>query len=149
MSRSLLSRRSLFTRWSPLALLIASLAALPGCHYYEADYSYSISVNAVADNNTVMTGMSVSLASDYDIDGTSVYITDQDWSVTAAPTAAVFAFDDYGRDATLMPITAGTYVVRYRTWYYTSYDYDYCYCTTATGYRESYVTITVLIAPST
>jgi len=139
--------RSLLFRWSPL-WLIACVMALSGCHYYHDDYSYgySVSVTAVADNTTVISGMSVALDSDYDIDGASVYITDQDWSVTTAPVSAVFALDDEGRSATFTPTTTGTYVVRYRTWYYTNYDYDYCYCTSATGYRESYVTITVVAA---
>lgn len=138
--------RSPFARWSP-ALLLACLLVLPGC-YYHAGYSYSIQVTAVADNETVFSGMNVSLTSDYDIDNAEVFITDHDWSVTSAPVSAVFALDDDGRDATLLPVTTGTYVVRYRTWYYTEYDYYDCYCTYPTGYRESYVTITVLVAPS-
>lgn len=140
--------RSPVARWSPV-LLLACLLVLPGCHYYAGTgYSYSIQVTAVADNETVFSGMTVSLTSDYDIDNADVFITDQDWSVTTAPASAVFALDDDGRDATLLPVTAGTYVVRYRTWYYTDYDYYDCYCTHPTGYRESYVTITVLVAPS-
>lgn len=129
----------------PLVLVLT----LSGCYYSDGSYSYSISVNTMADNGTVVSGMSVSLSSDYDIDNASVYITDQDWGVTTAPTAAIFAFDDNGREATLMPLTPGTYVVRYRTWYYTNWDYNSCYCTYASSYRESYVTVTVLPAPST
>lgn len=140
--------RSLLFRW-PSALLIAGLIVLSGCHYYNASYSYSVSVTAVADNETVVSGMTVSLTSDYDIDDAEVYITDQDWSVISAPASAVFTFDDDGRDATLIPTTPGTYVVRYRTWYYTNWDYDACFCTHSTGYRESFVTITVAAAFST
>ncbi len=128
------------------ALLIACLV-LPGC-YYSASYSYSVTVTAVADNNTVYTAMAVSLASDYDVDGTTVYITDQEWTVTTAPALATFALTDDGRVATFIPLSPGTYVVRYRTWYYTSYDYDSCYCTYYTSYRESYVTVNVLPAPA-
>jgi hypothetical protein len=146
-----MSRSLAFFSWRhvrPLAALLLACLVLPGCYYYNASYSYSVTVTAVADNNTVFTAMSVTLASDYDIDGTTVYITDQDWSVTTAPALATYALDDDGRDATFIPLTPGTYVVRYRTWYYTSYDYDYCYCTYYTSYRESYVTINVLPAPS-
>lgn len=147
MSRSLLFRR-LSARCAP-ALLIACVMALSGCYYTGSGYSYSVYVTAVADYDTVFTSMPVSLTSDYDIDNASVYITDQDWDVTTAPAAAVFAITDDGRDATFVPVTAGTYVVRYRTWYYTNYDYYDCYCTSYSSYRESYITITVLPAPST
>jgi hypothetical protein len=122
------------------------VVALSGC-YYSDGYSYSVSVTTTADNSTVYSGMNVTLSSAYSIDNATVYITSQDWTVTTAPVAAVFALTDNGRDATLLPVTPGTYVVRYRTWYYTNYDYNYCYCTSATGYRESYVTVTVLAAP--
>ncbi|MBA3699533.1 MAG: hypothetical protein H0W78_11865 [Planctomycetes bacterium] len=135
-------------RRSLMAVLIAGVLLLSGC-YYHADYSYSISVTAVADNQTVISTTPVSLTSEYDFDNVTVYIDDQDWSVTSAPAGAVFTFYDDGRDATLIPTSVGTYVVRYRTWYYTNYDYDYCLCTYATGYRESYITITVIPAPST
>lgn len=138
--------RSLLRRWSP-ALLFAALLALPGCYYYAGGYSYSVYVTAVADYDLVYPSTPVSLNSDYDIDNASVYITDQDWDVVTAPDAAVFVLDDDGRDATLIPVTAGTYVVRYRTWYYTNYDYYDCYCTDYTSYRESYVTIEVVPAP--
>lgn len=145
--------RSLMRHWccGLPALLMASLVALSGCYYSASgySYSYSVTVTAVADNDTALTGMTVSLMSDYDVDNAEVYITDHEWSVTSAPVAASFAFDDDGRDATLLPVTAGTYVVRYRTWYYTNYDYYDCYCTTYSSYRESYVTVTVLPAPST
>ena len=144
---------SSLARWSP-ALLFAALLALPGCHYYadsgyDNGYSYSISVTAVANYDLVYSGTPVSLFSDYDLDNVEVYITDQDWTVISAPEAAEFYFDDYGRDATLEPVTPGTYVVLYRTWYYTNYDYYdyYCYCYNSSGYRESYVTI-VVQAPS-
>lgn len=141
--------RSLLFSW-PSVLLVACLIVLSGCHYYAGSgYSYSIQVTAVADNETVASGMTVSLTSDYDIDDAEVYITDQDWSVIMAPPSAVFTFDDDGRDATLTPTTAGTYYIRYRTWYYTNWDYYDCYCTHPTGYRESYVTITVGAALST
>ena len=55
--------------------------------------------------------------------------------------------DDDGRDANFLAATAGTYTVRYRTWYYTNWDYDHCHCTVYSSYRESYVTVTVLPAP--
>ena len=142
-------------RWSP-ALLFAALLSLPGCHYYadpvyDNGYRYSISVTAVAVYDTAYSGTEVPLFSDYDLDNVEVYITDQDWTVISAPVSAVFALDDYGRDATLLPVTPGTYVVMYRTWYYTNYDYYdyYCYCYNSSGYRESYVTVTVFPAPST
>lgn len=147
MSRSLVFRCHP-ARWLP-AMLIACVVALSGCYYVGSGYSYSVQVTAVADYDTVYTSTPVSLTSDYDIDNAEVYITDQDWDVTTAPTAAVFALTDDGRDATLLPVTAGTYVVRYRTWYYTNYDYYDCYCTAYTSYRESYITITVVVAPST
>jgi hypothetical protein len=133
------------------ALLACCLFVLPGCYYsagYYAYDNYSVSVTASAEPATTFTGMAVDLNSSYAIDNAAVYITTQDWTVTAAPTAATYALTDGGRDATLLAVTPGTYVVRYRTWYYTNYDYDYCYCTTATGYRESFVTITVVPAPS-
>ncbi len=131
-----------------MAALIAGVLLSSGC-YYQADHSYSVSVTAVVDYQTVYSDTEVSLTSEYAIDNATVYIDDQDWSVTSAPSGAVYALDDYGRDAYLIPITVGTYVVRYRTWFYTNYDYDSCYCTYATGYRESYITITVIPAPST
>jgi hypothetical protein len=138
--------RSLLVRWSP-AWLIACLM-LSGC-YYNAHYDYSVTVTAVADNETVIVGTTVSLTSEYEIDNASVYITDQDWGVTSAPASSTFVLDDDGRDATFLASTPGTYVVRYRTWYYTGWDYDHCYCTDASGYRESSITITVVAAPST
>ncbi|HEX3132225.1 MAG TPA: hypothetical protein VHX44_01440 [Planctomycetota bacterium] len=144
--------RTCLHRWSPIWLIawpMVLLLALSGCYYSSGySYSYSVSVSATADNSPVVSGMSVSLNSVYNIDNATVYITSQDWTVTTAPVAAVFALNDNGRDATLVPVTPGTYVVRYRTWYYTNYDYNYCYCTYATGYREAFVTVTVLPAPS-
>jgi hypothetical protein len=140
------SRPSSFRGALLLAALTATLGLSAGC-YYDDGWSYSVSVNAVADNETVFTGLTVTLSSDYDIDDATVYITEQDWGVTSAPADAVFALNEDGREATFTPVTTGTYVVRYRTWYYTNWDYDACYCTHHTSYRESYVTITVLAAP--
>lgn len=136
-------------RWS-LILFACCALTLPGCFYY-AGYStsYSVVVITSASPDTTFQGLTVSLNSAYAIDNASVYITSQDWSVTDAPLAATYVLSDQGRSATLLPNTPGTYVMRYRTWYYTNWDYSYCYCTYYTSYRESYVTVTVLPAPST
>lgn len=134
-----------------LALLACSLLLLPGCYYaagYYYDYDYSVSVSAEAAPSTTFSSVAVNLSSTYAIDNASIYITSQDWTVTSAPDTATYVLDDNGRDATLLAVTPGTYVVRYRTWFYSNYDYNACYCTTATGYRESFVTITVVPAPS-
>lgn len=134
-----------------IAMLACCLFLLTGCFYVAGsyyDYDYSVSVTAEADPDATFTGLTVNLSSTYAIDNASIYITSQDWTVTSEPASATYVLDDDGRDATLLAMTPGTYVVRYRTWYYSNYDYDYCYCTTATGYRESFVTITVTLAPS-
>ncbi len=131
-------------RWS-LALLAGCLLVLNGC-YYSASVSYSITVSTEAQPDALYVGTSSTLVSTYAVDNAAVYITTQDWTVTTAP--AGFVLSDAGREATFTPTGPGTYVVRYRTWYYTNWDYDYCYCYNATGYRESYVTVTVLPAPS-
>ena len=134
-----------------LVVLACCLIALPGCFYsagyYYHDYDYSVAVVAVADPETTFSGVPVDLTSVYAIDNATVYISEQDWTVIEAPFDATFALDDDGRDATLLAATPGDYKVLYRTWYYTNYDYDYCYCTTSTGYRESFVIVTVLPAP--
>lgn len=134
------------SRWSLTALVLGVLV-LSGC-YYSSSVSFSVSVNAVSSPDTTYEGLAVSLASVYAIDNAEVYITDQDWGVTGAPIGATYVLDDDGRDATFLASTPGTYTVRYRTWYYTDWDYYDCYCTVYTSYRESYVTITVLPAPS-
>ena len=129
-------------RW--LLVLFAG-CLLSGC-YYSASVSYSITVTTQAQPDTIIAGTSTTLVSIYQIDNASVYLTAQDWTVTTAP--AAYVISDQGRDATFTPAGSGTFVVRYRAWYYTNWDYNYCYCTYATGYRESYVTVTVLPAPS-
>lgn len=131
---------------APLLVLLA-LLALPGC-YYDTSVSFSVHVTTVSSSDTTYSGMAVSLESVYAVDNAAVYITAQDWTVTGAPVSATYVLDDDGREAVFLASTAGTYTVRYRTWYYTNWDYDDCHCTAYTSYRESYVTITVLPAPS-
>lgn len=138
-------------RW-PLLLLLLALVTLPGCYYAVGGYyyydDYSVAVTATGQPDPTFAGTPVDLDSVYAIDNAQVYITTQDWTVTTAPAGAIYVLDDDGRSATLLATTPGTYTVRYRTWYYTDWDYGYCYCTTATGYREAFVTITVVAAPS-
>jgi hypothetical protein len=133
-----------------LALVACCLLFLSGC-YYESesdDVYFRVEVSAEADHPTAFVGMTVELSSYYVTDHASVYITTHDWTVVSHPAGATYILDDYGRDASLLPLSPGTYVVRYRTWYYTNHDYEDCDCTTATGYREDFVTITVVPAPS-
>ena len=135
-------------RWS-LALLVCCLLGISGCHdagVYEDSYSsYQVTVYADAQPDVLYSGMSTSLGSTYVVYNASITITDQDWMVTSAPAGYVLA--DYGREAIFTPGAAGVYVVRYRTWYYSNWDYDACSCSTSSGYRESYVTVTVVAAP--
>ena len=135
-------------RWS-LALLVCCLLGMSGCHYVAVDdggySSYQVTVYADAEPNVLYSGMSTTLTSTYVVDNASITITDQDWMVTSAPAGYVLA--DYGREAIFTPSAAGVYVMRYRIWYYSNWDYDACYCSYATGYRESYVTVTVVAAP--
>jgi hypothetical protein len=135
-------------RWS-LALLVCCLLGLSGCHdagVDEGSYSsYQVTVYTDAQPDALYAGMSTSLGSTYVVYNASITITDQDWMVTSAPAGYVLA--DYGREAIFTPGAAGVYVVRYRTWYYSNWDYDACYCSYATGYSESYVTVTVVAAP--
>ena len=128
-----------------LALLATCLLLLSGCHYSSSDsYGYSVTVSTQAQPNALYEGTSSTLVSRYAVDNASVYITAEDWTVTSAPDGYVLS--DAGREATFTPLGPGTYVVRYRTWYYT--DWDSCYCYEATSYRETYVTVTALAAPA-
>lgn len=131
-----------------LAVLLFGVLALSGCYYSASGSSYSVSVTIVSSPSTTYEGVAVTLESLYAVDNAAVYITDQDWSVTGAPPGSTFVLDDNGREASFLSATAGTYTVRYRTWYYTDWDYDYCHCTVYSSYRESYVTVTVLPASS-
>ncbi len=132
-------------RWLLLLLLLPSVLLTNGCSS-SSDYSYSIAISTEAQPDTIYVGTPTTLLSYYHTDNVAVYLTAQDWTVVTAPDGYVLS--DFGREADFTPSGPGTYVVRYRTWYYTNYDYDSCYCTYATGYRESYVSVTAVLAPA-
>lgn len=113
-------------RWLPALALFALL--LSGCH---DDFSYSVSITTTADSSTVPTGNAVGLSVYFTISNTSVAIDYDDWQIVSSPGAAVLS--DFGRSADLTPYVAGTYVVRYRVWYWTDYG-DY-------NYQESFITV--------
>jgi hypothetical protein len=126
---------------------LVGMLGLSGC-YYSSSISFSVHVSTTSSPDTTFEGVAVDLESVYAVDNAEVYITAQDWTVTGAPGGSTWMLDDDGRDATFLADTPGTYTIRYRTWYYTNWDYEDCFCTTYTSYRESYVTVTVLPAPS-
>ncbi len=118
--------------------LVACIFILGGCSYYVSGYNYTITVNTSAAPTPTYTGMATTLSASYATDNVSLYLTAHDWSVVNA--AGPYVLQDNGFTAQFTPGIAGQYTIRYRTWYYTNYDY----CCYATGYRESYVVVTVL-----
>jgi hypothetical protein len=128
-------------RWS-LAFLACCVLLLGACHEYHV--SYSISVNADATPNPTYAGLTITLSSRYSTDNANAYVTDHDWTVTSA--AGGYTLQDDGFTAEFTPTAVGTYVVRYRTWYYTNWDSGCCYY--PTSYREVYVTVSVVPGPS-
>ena len=119
-------------RWLPaFAVLLALL--LSGCH---DDFSYSVSINTMAESGTVTTGQAVGLSVHFTTDNTSVSIDSDDWQVVSSPGS--YTLTDFGRSADLTPAVAGTYVVRYRVWFWTDWG-DYIY-------KESFVTVQAVTA---
>lgn len=118
-----------------LALLLVSLTLLAGCH---DDFSWSVTISTYAESSTAYTGTEVGLTAVIAADNTDVRIDDEDWEVVSAPGA--YALGDHGQYAEFTGLVPGTYVLRYRVWYWADDGYYYV--------QESFVTVTVLSAPA-
>lgn len=118
-----------------LALLLFSLVLLAGCHDH---WSWSVTVTTYSESSTVYTGTEVGLTAVISTDNTDVWIDNEDWSVVSAP--GTYALGDHGQLAEFTGLVAGTYVLRYRVWYWADNGYYY--------EQESFVTVTVLTAPA-
>jgi hypothetical protein len=119
-------------RWMPAFVVLLALL-LSGCY---CDCSYSVSINTTADTGTVPVGDVVGLSVHFTSENTSVTIDSDDWQVVSGPGG--YTLTDFGRSADLTPVVAGTYVVRYRVWYWTDWG-DY-------NYQESFVTVQAVAA---
>jgi hypothetical protein len=123
--------------------VLASLLLMNGCHY-EEDYSidYSISVNTSAAMNPTFAGFTTTLYASYVLDDVTLTITRHEWEVISGPGG--YALVDQGLEADFTPLAVGNYTLRYRTWYYTKYDL----CCSASEYRESFMVVSVGLAPA-
>lgn len=115
--------------------LLVALVLLAGCHDH---WSWSVTITTYSESSTVYTGTEVGLTAVIHADNTDVWIDNEDWDVISAPGGYVLG--DHGQYAEFTGLVAGSYVLRYRVWYWADNGYYYS--------QESFVTVTVLAAPA-
>ena len=117
-----------------LATLLFALVLLAGCDGW---WSWSVTVNTYSTSSSTYPGTTVGLSAVFETDNTSVWIDHDEWAVVSAPGG--YALTAHGQSADFTGQVVGSYVVRYRVWYWVDNGNS--------SYQESFVTITVLAAP--
>jgi hypothetical protein len=128
-------------RWPSYLMLVSSLFLFNGCHS-EVEYSYSVSVRTSAAVNPTLAGFRTTLYADYVLDNASITITKHNWEVISGPGG--YTLVDDGLEADITPLAVGNYTLRYRAWYYADHDA----CCSDVQYQESFLVLTVGMAPA-